>query len=82
LRYVPADQDGPPRVAYAIGRAVGGAVARNRVRRRVRGALEQLEPGLAPGTYLFGADARALTMPFPQLVAAIDALVRDAKAAR
>ena len=28
----------PPRVAYAVGRGVGGAVVRNRVRRRLRAA--------------------------------------------
>ena len=28
----------PPRVAYAVGRRAGGAVARNKVRRRLRAA--------------------------------------------
>ena len=46
----------PPRVAYAVGRRVGGAVARNRVRRRLRAATRahagELEPGRA---YLVGA---------------------------
>src|SRR5882724_3020742 len=31
----------PPRVAFAVGRSVGPAVARNRVRRRLREALRQ-----------------------------------------
>jgi ribonuclease P protein component len=45
----------PPRVAYAVGRRAGGAVARNRVRRRLRAATRahasELEPGRA---YLIG----------------------------
>jgi len=37
----------PPRVAYAVGRSVGGAVQRNRVRRRLREVMrsQQLEAG-------------------------------------
>ena len=45
----------PPRVAYAVGRKAGGAVARNQVRRRLRAATRahagELEPGRA---YLVG----------------------------
>jgi ribonuclease P protein component len=44
----------PPRVAYAIGRKVGGAVERNRLRRRLRGIVWQLAPLLRPGAYLIG----------------------------
>jgi ribonuclease P protein component len=39
-------------VAFAIGRACGPAVVRNRVRRRLRALLAQRD--LAPGWYLFG----------------------------
>jgi ribonuclease P protein component len=42
--------DEPPRVAYAIGKRVGGAVERNRVRRRLRNVMADLDP--APGRYL------------------------------
>ena len=44
--------DGPvrPEVAYAVSRAVGPAVVRNRVRRRLRAAMSELGP--RPGTYL------------------------------
>lgn len=48
--------EAPPRVAYAIGKAVGSAVTRNRLRRRIRAVLSGLagtgEGGLPPGAYL------------------------------
>ncbi|MCU1357077.1 MAG: ribonuclease protein component [Acidimicrobiales bacterium] len=46
-----ADDDGEPvRVAYAIGKRVGGAVVRNRLRRRLRAVLAELadDPELLP----------------------------------
>ena len=48
---------GQPAVAFAIGRAVGGAVERNRLRRRMRAVLAELD--LAPGTYLVSAGPAA-----------------------
>lgn len=55
-----ADPDAsPPHVAYAIGRAVGGAVERNRLRRRLRPIMSDLAPSLPPGWYLVGARPRA-----------------------
>jgi ribonuclease P protein component len=42
----------PPRVALAVGRRVGPAVARNRLRRQLRSVIADLAPGLAPGAYL------------------------------
>jgi ribonuclease P protein component len=39
----------PPRVAYAVGRPVGGAVVRNRVRRRLRAATRAHAAALSPG---------------------------------
>ena len=52
LTWVPGPGDVPPRVAFAIGRRVGSAVARNRVRRQLRAAATELAPELAPGAYL------------------------------
>ena len=53
----------PPRVAYAVGRRAGGAVARNRVRRRLRAAARahagELEPGRAYLVGVVGAPAPA-----------------------
>jgi ribonuclease P protein component len=43
----------PPQVAFAIGRAFGSAVVRNRLRRRLRALLSATPP--PPGLYLFGA---------------------------
>ena len=64
MTWVPAVADGagvaagePARVAFAIGRRVGGAVERNRLRRRLRAALAETE--LAPGSYLVSAGPEA-----------------------
>jgi RNase P protein component len=40
-------------VAYALGRAIGPAVVRNRLRRQLRGLLDNTS--LPPGLYLIGA---------------------------
>ena len=66
----------PPRVAYAVGRGVGGAVARNRVRRRLRAATRSHASELVPGrAYLVGATAAAATAPYAELSTALhDAL--------
>jgi len=59
VTWLPATKPGPPRVAYAIGRQVGGAVERNRLRRRLRAIVAAAAPNLAPGSYLVGATAEA-----------------------
>lgn len=50
-------EGGRPAVAFAIGRSVGNAPARNRLRRRIRAILADLD--LAPGTYLVSAGPAA-----------------------
>ena len=59
----------PARVAYAIGRPVGGAVVRNRVRRRLRALVvaEASRQPLAPGYYLVGARPGAAGASFADL---------------
>jgi ribonuclease P protein component len=47
----------PPQVAFAVGRAFGSAVVRNRLRRRLRALLAATPP--PPGLYLFGAQPAA-----------------------
>jgi ribonuclease P protein component len=68
----------PPRVAYAVGRRAGGAVARNRMRRRLRSATRahaaELEPGRA---YLVGVvGAAAASAPYPVLSDSLRAALR------
>ncbi|MGZ4804962.1 MAG: ribonuclease P protein component [Ilumatobacteraceae bacterium] len=55
--YIPDPSAVPPRVAYALGRAVGPAVVRNRLRRRLRAMLD--DSSLPPGLYLIGAQPAA-----------------------
>ena len=71
----------PPRVAYAVGRKAGGAVARNRVRRRLRAATRahaiEFEPGRA---YLVGVVGPAV--PTPTYAALSDSLHAALRALR
>ena len=67
VTWVPGDPGTAPKVAYAIGRGVGGAVVRNRVRRRLRAAVYELAPSLAPGVYLIGAAPEAASLSFGEL---------------
>ncbi len=55
----------PPRLAFAIGRACGPAVARNRLRRRLR-SLVAGDP-LPPGWYLIGATPAATASSYGEL---------------
>jgi ribonuclease P protein component len=66
----------PPRVGYAIGRGVGGAVVRNRVRRRLRAATRAHAAELVPGhAYLVGAGPAASQRSYAELSIALhDAL--------
>ncbi|MGI8685357.1 MAG: ribonuclease P protein component [Acidimicrobiales bacterium] len=67
VTFVSDSPTGPPRVAYAIGRSVGGAVVRNRLRRRLRAVVSELEPQLRPGAYLVGAAPEAASLSFGEL---------------
>jgi ribonuclease P protein component len=76
----------PPRVAYAVGKRVGTAVARNRVRRRLRAGVTQRHQrptgALPSGDYLVSAGAGAVTCSWPELTGhlerAIDAAIEPA----
>ena len=65
----------PPRVAFAIGRAVGTAVTRNLVRRRLRQLLAAA--ALPPGWYLIGARPDAADRSFDELATDVERLVRS-----
>lgn len=75
-----AGSDQPPRAAFAVGRAIGGAVVRNRIRRRLRSALRALlaSGDLPAGTYLVGGSPRLATMPWSKLLTELMTAVRDA----
>lgn len=66
----------PPRVAYAVGRGVGGAVVRNRVRRRLRAATRAHAGELVSGhAYVVSAQSAASTTAYQELSSALrDAL--------
>jgi len=67
---------GPPRVAYAVGRPVGDAVARNRLRRRLRAQVREHRALLAGDTaYLVSAGPRAAAMSTRELSDAIGRLL-------
>jgi ribonuclease P protein component len=59
----PGPQD--PRVAFAVGRRVGPAVARNRLRRRLRALWRELE--VPDGDYLIMAAPPAVDLSFAEL---------------
>lgn len=67
----------PPRVAFAVGRAVGSAVTRNRVRRRLRAALAELDRrnAVPAGWYLVGATPNAANATYSSLLVATHALL-------
>jgi ribonuclease P protein component len=63
--YVPDSAVAPPRVAFAIGRATGSAVQRNRLRRRLRAILGACD--VPAGLLLIGADRAATEHTFGEL---------------
>jgi len=61
----PPGSQAPPRVAFAVGRRVGGAVERNRVRRRLRAVAR--DAALPGGAWLVGAGPGAATASHAEL---------------
>jgi ribonuclease P protein component len=66
VTFLDGDPGTPPRFAYAVGRRVGTAVARNRLRRRLRAAVATAG-SLRPGAYLVGAGPEAARLSFGEL---------------
>ncbi len=77
----PGTPEGPPRIGFAVGKAAGGAVVRNRVRRRLRAALRQLAVAgrLPAGTYLLGGGGALATMPWEALLALVEETIGEAQ---
>ena len=67
VTWAPGDPADPPRVAYAIGKRVGGATVRNRVRRRLREIVRELQPALGPGAWLIGAAPEVANLSYGEL---------------
>ena len=71
VTWAPGDPAEPPRVAYAIGKQVGGATVRNRVRRRLRAIVRDNELPLGPGAWLIGAAPEVAKLSYGELKAAV-----------
>jgi len=63
--HLPDPASNPAQVAFAINRAVGNAVTRNRLRRRLRAVLADME--LPSGLYLIGCRPMASELTFEQI---------------
>jgi ribonuclease P protein component len=83
-RYLDDPDVVPPRVAFAVGRAVGTAVTRNRVRRRLRQlarcAVVADPPLLHHGQLLIGARPEAAEQSFGLLQDEVFTLLRTVRA--
>ncbi len=71
VTWLPGEASEPTRVAYTVGRRVGGAVVRNRVRRRLRAAVGEAVPLLQPGAYLIGVTPEGARSSYQELRAAV-----------
>lgn len=84
LSWLPAAEgsDAPPRVAFSVGRAAGGAVVRNRIRRRLRAGLRTIHASgdLPPGAYLVGGSTDLARLPWPELLRSLGDAVASATA--
>lgn len=65
-------------MAFALNRALGTAVTRNRLRRRLRALLREMNASLPGGLLLIGATPRAVELTFDQLRAELQQLLEKA----
>jgi ribonuclease P protein component len=78
VTFVVTGDESAPRVAYAVGKRVGGAVVRNRLRRRLRTVVADASASLAPGAYLVAAGREAAGLPYEDLKAQVTAAMTSA----
>lgn len=81
VTWLDSPDDRPPRVAYAVGRAVGGAVTRNRVRRRLRAVMAEQASELPPGAYLVGASPAAVSLTFDEMRSTVSVAIASLRSA-
>ena len=67
----------PPRVAYAVGKTVGGAVERNRVRRRLREIVRRQDLETGRGYMIRVVDPAALTTASQTLETTLRSILSD-----
>jgi ribonuclease P protein component len=82
VTFVVAGDAGVPRVAYAVGKTVGGAVVRNRLRRQLRAAVADSTGSLVPGAYLVAAGREAAGLPYEDLKAHVTQALTSASGGR
>ena len=70
--HLPDPSSNTAQVAFAINRAVGNAVTRNRLRRRLRAIMAELE--LQHGLYLIGCRPTASELTFDEMAAVLGKL--------
>jgi ribonuclease P protein component len=78
VTFVAIGEHGEPRVAYAVGKRVGGAVVRNRLRRRLQAVVADITGSLDPGAYLVAAGREAVGLPYDDLKAQVTAAMTSA----
>ena len=76
VTWLPANPTEPTRVAYAVGRAVGPAVVRNRLRRQLRAITTESSALLHPGAYLIRAAPSAADQSFGELSEIVSTALR------
>lgn len=75
--------DLPARAGFVVSKAVGGAVARNKVRRRLRQLVRERLSSLPPGaTLVVRALPGAADLPYAGLAADLDAALSAARTPR